>query len=108
MNANTINGLSLTLVGPATNQDVISMNWGDGSALQEQSLTFSHIYISGTYSANLLVIDTGAVHGGALTGVLLEGGKHTFYQYKSGIDWMARTYNWKHISICFCKHEKFI
>jgi hypothetical protein len=43
------------------------MNWGDGSAFQEQSLSFSHIYGSGTYQADLLVIDAGAVHSYTMT-----------------------------------------
>ena len=62
VNANSTNGISLTLASPNTNQDLISMNWGDGSAYQEQSLAFSHVYASGTYQANLLVVDAGAVH----------------------------------------------
>jgi PKD repeat protein len=41
---------------------VIAMNWGDGSALQNQALLFSHLYNSGTYEASLLILDSGAVH----------------------------------------------
>jgi hypothetical protein len=67
VNANNIRGLSMGLSGVATNQDLISMNWGDGSAFQEQSLGFSHIYSNGTYHADLLVIDAGAVHSYTMT-----------------------------------------
>jgi len=70
VNANSVNGFSLSLVGPNTNQDLISMNWGDGSAFQEQSLTFSHVYSNGTYNADLLIIDAGAVHSYDMTVVV--------------------------------------
>ena len=62
VNANSVNGLWLTVAGADTNFDIISIKWGDGSALQEQAATFSHVYSVGTYSAQLLVIDAGAVH----------------------------------------------
>jgi hypothetical protein len=62
VNANSVTGLSLSLVGADPTEDVISMNWGDGSAYDEQSLTFSHIYAPGTYIADLLDVDDGAVH----------------------------------------------
>ncbi len=67
VNANSILGLSLSLAGSNTNQSLISMNWGDGSSLQEQSLAFSHIYSNGTYQADLLVVDAGAVHSYGMT-----------------------------------------
>ena len=66
-NANIISGLSLNIVGTNASQDLISMNWGDGSAFQEQSLTFSHVYSNGTYQADLLIIDAGAVHSYQMT-----------------------------------------
>jgi T5SS/PEP-CTERM-associated repeat protein len=62
VNANISSGLSLDITGTDPTEDVISMNWGDGSAYEEQSLTFSHIYAAGTYNADLLVVDDGAVH----------------------------------------------
>jgi hypothetical protein len=62
VNANTVTGLSLSLFGTNPSEDVISMNWGDGSAYDEQSLTFSHVYAPGTYTADLLDVDEGAVH----------------------------------------------
>jgi hypothetical protein len=62
VNANNVNGLSLTLAGADANHDVISIKWGDGSSPQEQSLSLSHVYATGTYAAQLLVIDAGAVH----------------------------------------------
>ena len=62
VNANSVNGISLSLGGADATHNLISMKWGDGSALQEQLLTLSHVYASGTYAAQLLVIDAGAVH----------------------------------------------
>ena len=62
VNANNVGGLSLNLVGTDPAKDVISMNWGDGSAYQKQSLSFSHVYSPGTYTADLLDVDDGAVH----------------------------------------------
>jgi hypothetical protein len=43
------------------------MSWGDGAPLARQSLNFSHIYNPGTYSAHLLIIDSGAVHSYSMT-----------------------------------------
>jgi uncharacterized repeat protein (TIGR03803 family) len=62
VNANSITGLSLNIVGADPTEDIISMNWGDGSAYQEQSLIFSHVYSPGTYTVDLLDVDDGAVH----------------------------------------------
>lgn len=70
VNANSTNGLVLTLAGINTNQSLISMSWGDGSPFQEQTLNFSHLYAAGTYQANLLVIDAGAVHSYSITVVV--------------------------------------
>jgi len=67
VNANNINGLSLSLIGTATTSALISVNWGDGSAYTEQSLTPSHVYAAGTYNAQILVIDNGAVHSYTMT-----------------------------------------
>ncbi|HEY3864305.1 MAG TPA: hypothetical protein VGO59_20730 [Verrucomicrobiae bacterium] len=62
LNANTATGILFTLAGVDVTKALVSMNWGDGSAFLEQSLTLSHIYANGSYNANLLVIDDGAVH----------------------------------------------
>lgn len=70
VNANSVSGLSLNLTGVTANGAIISMSWGDGSALAEQSLTFSHIYSAGTYAAHLLVVDSGAVHSYNMTVVV--------------------------------------
>ena len=70
VNANSTSGISITISGAEPNSDIISMNWGDGSPLQEQSLSISHIYTTGTYAAQLLVIDSGAVHSYNMTVVV--------------------------------------
>jgi hypothetical protein len=62
VNANNVSGLLLNLIGADPTEDLISINWGDGSPYQGQSLTFSHMYSPGTYSADLLEVDDGAVH----------------------------------------------
>lgn len=38
------------------------MNWGDGSLFENQTDDLSHVYTSGTYTADLLIVDSGAVH----------------------------------------------
>jgi len=70
VSANSTNGISLSLSGVNPNSDIISMNWGDGSPFQEQSLSISHIYTTGTNAAQLLVIDSGAVHSYNMTVVV--------------------------------------
>ena len=60
--SNSVSGISISLSGANTSNDLISMNWGDGYAYQEQSLNFSHVYAPGTYTADLLDIDDGALH----------------------------------------------
>ena len=62
LNANSTNGLTIYIFGENTNTALISMSWGDGSAFQEQMLSFSHVYSAGTYAGNLLIVDTNAVH----------------------------------------------
>jgi hypothetical protein len=62
VNSNSTTGLSVDISGADPTEDVISINWGDGSEYEGQSLAFSHIYASGTYSADLLEVDDGAVH----------------------------------------------
>jgi hypothetical protein len=69
-NANIDSGLTLNIVGTNAFQSLISMNWGDGSVFEVQSLTFSHVYSVGTYQADLLIIDTGAVHSYNMTVVV--------------------------------------
>jgi hypothetical protein len=62
VNANNSNGITLSIIGASTNLAVIALNWGDKSSFQEQSLSFSHFYSNGTYTADLLIVDAGAVH----------------------------------------------
>ncbi len=61
-NANSTNGITVTITGVNTNTALISVNWGDGQNWQEQALSFSHVYAEGTYTADLLVVDTNAVN----------------------------------------------
>jgi len=67
VNANNVTGLSLKLVGTMASNALISINWGDGSSYTEQSLTPSHVYAAGTYNAQLLIIDSGALHAYSMT-----------------------------------------
>lgn len=62
MNANDLTGLCISIIGPNTSTNLISMDWGDGSQMTDQDLSLTHIYAPGTYTAELIVIDAGAVH----------------------------------------------
>jgi hypothetical protein len=62
LNANATNGITFTLAGVDPALALVSMNWGDGTPWQEQSLTLSHVYTNGGYYGDLLIIDNGAVH----------------------------------------------
>jgi hypothetical protein len=62
INANATDGVTIALTGVGSPQALISMNWGDGTAFEEQCTTLSHVFSNGTYAAHLLIIENGAVH----------------------------------------------
>lgn len=62
INANQSSGFSISVLNEDPNASIISINWGDGSPFEEQSLNMSHTYAVGTYVSDLLIIDAGAVH----------------------------------------------
>lgn len=62
-NANLGTGISLNLANVNPASAIISIDWGDGSLREGQFTSYSHLYTSpGSYDANLLVMDSGAVH----------------------------------------------
>lgn len=53
---------------------LVSMDWGDGSEYDAQSLSFSHQYaIPGTYHASLIVVDTGTIYRWLMTVQVFDG-----------------------------------
>ncbi len=62
-NANLGSGIDLNLSNVSLSSSIISIDWGDGSILEQQFTSFNHIYSNpGSYNANLFVMDSGAVH----------------------------------------------
>lgn len=60
---NTSDTFDVDMVNADPSNALISMDWGDGSEYDAQTLSFSHTYASaGTYKATLVVVDTGTVY----------------------------------------------
>jgi MYXO-CTERM domain-containing protein len=61
VNSNSTTGLTINLTG-LNSSALVSVNWGDNTPWNQQSSAFNHVYAPGSYTADVLVVDSGAVH----------------------------------------------